>query len=270
METPSNSRKRHLGWGGVGWGNRSLLSNVIDVDFEAMRVSLKHERGMLILFDFEAAFPSLSREFMLETLQGIGFPPNLLQVISCLYHNNAHLLRLKGQLFPSFCASSGVRQGCPLSPLLFIICVVLLLRRLKSWFPESTVRAYADDNAMITDNFIHREFAQISNLRLNLPKTVLIPLWPHQPEQLKKTLLRDDMPEWCAAEVASWSRYLGFAVGLGRGTHSWDKALPKFRSRVGMWSSQKLGMHYTAKVYNTFAFSSLGNTKRHPILGKDN
>ena len=65
------------------------------------------------------------------------------------------------------------------------------------------------------------------------------------------------MPEWCAAEVASWSRYLGFAVGPGRGTHSWDKALPKFLSRVGMWSSQKLGMHYTAKVYNTFAFSTL-------------
>ena len=40
---------------------RSLLSNVVDVDCESMQVSLKHKRGMLMLFDFEAAFPSLSQ-----------------------------------------------------------------------------------------------------------------------------------------------------------------------------------------------------------------
>ena len=29
---------------------RSLLANVVDIDFESMRVSLKSDRGMLILF----------------------------------------------------------------------------------------------------------------------------------------------------------------------------------------------------------------------------
>ena len=57
---------------------RSLLSNVVDVDYESMRVSLKHKRGMLILFDFEAAFPSLSQEFMMECLGKIGLPQELL------------------------------------------------------------------------------------------------------------------------------------------------------------------------------------------------
>ena len=64
-------------------------------------------------------------------------------------------------------------------------------------------------------------------------------------------------PEWCAAEVCTWSLYLGFAQGPGREDHSWDKPLSKYAARVGMWSCNTLGMHYTAKVYNAFAFSTL-------------
>ena len=39
---------------------RSLLSNVVDVDCEAMTVSLKYAGGAIVLFDFKAAFPSIS------------------------------------------------------------------------------------------------------------------------------------------------------------------------------------------------------------------
>ncbi len=182
-----------------------------------MRVSLKNERGMSIFFNFEAAFPSLSREYVFEALGNLGLPLELLQVVACLYENNSHLLKLKGEMIPSICATSGVRQGCPLSPLLFVICIDPLLRRLSKWFPDSTVRAYADDNAMVPPNFLrdgagimhlYKEFGHISNLRLNLPKTVLVPLWPTEPQRLKSTLLRDTFLEWCASEVSARSLYI--------------------------------------------------------------
>ena len=42
---------------------RQMLNNIICRDHDAMTVSLRHKKGMLVLFDFKAAFPSVSHEF---------------------------------------------------------------------------------------------------------------------------------------------------------------------------------------------------------------
>ena len=214
---------------------------------------------MLTLFDYEAAFPSLSRDFTMECLSRLGLPANLLQAIRALYYNNLHILKMKGHLCESFTASSGVRQGCPLSPLLFVLCVDVLLRRLQQLLPEACFRAFADDNVCVMPNCItsgnlvlqlYPDFGNISNLKLNLPKTVLIALWPCILKQMRSTLLRDTFPEWCSAKLDTWGRYLGFAVGPGRESHSWDKAIDKYVERSDLWSGFSLGLHVAAQIYN--------------------
>ena len=198
-----------------------MLDNVLAIDFESMRVSLKHERGMLVLFDFEAAFPFMSHQFMWECLSHASVPSSILNLIKCLYHNNSHMLRLKGEVFPSLTASNGVRQGCPLSPVLFVLCIDVLLRCLKRLVAQSLINAYADDNAMVVPYFprdantiigIYRAFGDISGWKLNLPKTILIPLWPGSLKSIKCTLLNDDLPAWSHATVASHHKCLVFVV----------------------------------------------------------
>ena len=197
---------------------RSMLANIIEVDHEAMKISLKHSRGAVILFDFAAAFPSISQEYVWEVLEHVGVAGGPLQAIKRLYINNLHHIKIKSCVFPSFVATSGVRQGCPLSPLLFCLVADVLLRRLQSMLPNSFLRAFADDTAAVVQDFdkcaptilsIFKDFARISNLQLNLKKTVLMPLWESSHAAVLRWL-KDDHPQWSHVEIAWGASYLGF------------------------------------------------------------
>ena len=48
--------------------NRSLLSNVVEIDTAMHRMGLEVEHAAAVFFDFAAAFPSLGHEFLHDTL----------------------------------------------------------------------------------------------------------------------------------------------------------------------------------------------------------
>ena len=63
---------------------RSLLANVVDVDEGAMEVSLTQERGALFLFDFRAAFPSVSHRYVFAVLSHLGIPAGIMRFLRSL------------------------------------------------------------------------------------------------------------------------------------------------------------------------------------------
>ena len=123
-----------------------------------------------------------------------------------------------------FFLTSGVRQGCPLSPLIFVLSVDLLLRTLER-IDGITSRAFADDIGLVMDNFsrnylvvfdIFQRFVKVSNLYLNLPRMVIIPLWPNGAQDIKYKLQSQaehnqlHRRQLLAVDIASHGRYLGF------------------------------------------------------------
>ena len=99
--------------------------------------------------------------------------------------------------------TAGVRQGCPLSPLLYAVCADLLIERIRQKLPSAVVRAYADDTAVLVQDLwtdapvlaaIFKDFEKMSNLRLNLNKTIVVPLFPLPSLSVAKGTLIERVP----------------------------------------------------------------------------
>ena len=305
-----------LRWEGLlsGWitknqqgflNGRSILSNLIGLDTAAMHTALEGPNGAIIIFDFAAAFPSVSQEYLMETLRHIGLPPNALNFVGALYDNNQCTIMHRGRSFPGFAMTSGVRQGCPLSPLLYALAADALLEKISVSLPEVFVRAYADDTAVVLTDFwrqapvlanIFETFADLSCLRLNTAKSVIIPLHPRGPQHpdadlgasdmvdaddatLRSLLttaspyslptgatdalealssnIREHLPQWGNMVTAWQGLYLGFVIGPGKEDATWKKPASKCSERCRLWASQALGLQYSALTYNSFALSTL-------------
>ena len=78
---------------------RNMLSNVIDIDYHAMTVSLKCAKGAILLFDFKAACPSVAHDFLINSLSAIGVPPHALAFLRALYDNNYCDILYKGSIY---------------------------------------------------------------------------------------------------------------------------------------------------------------------------
>ena len=83
----------------------------------------------LLFLDMEKAFDRCSWEFLLEALDAIGFDQNFISFVKLAYSTDTRRrITANGYLGPTFTLHSGVAQGCPLSPLLFLLITEPLTR----------------------------------------------------------------------------------------------------------------------------------------------
>ena len=128
--------------------------------------------------------PSLSHDYLFEVLERQGIPAQFISGIRSFYTNNFHSIRLDGEESPSVVVNSGVRQGCPMSPVLFALALDPFLDYLSRQLPPGDlVRAYADDMALVLRSHstlahvipCYERLAAASCRNVNTSKTVNIP-----------------------------------------------------------------------------------------------
>ena len=99
--------------------------STIDALFIARRLQDYAERrgdkGLMLLLDWEKAFDRIDHDMMFKALETMNVPDELMKVIKGLYHNPQFFVEINGTRSSTGRQNTGIRQGCPLSPYLFIL-----------------------------------------------------------------------------------------------------------------------------------------------------
>ena len=81
---------------------------------------------MIITIDVEKAFDKVQHPFIIKTLYKVGIEGTYLSILKAIYDKPTANIILNGEKLRAFPLRSGKRHGCPLSPLLFNIVLVVL------------------------------------------------------------------------------------------------------------------------------------------------
>ena len=85
-----------------------------------------------IVIDFKKAFDSVHRESIWEILKLYGILHKIINIFISLYTNSRCCIRTKDGYSDMFDIITGVRQGCILSPFLFLIVMDFIMRKSMS------------------------------------------------------------------------------------------------------------------------------------------
>lgn len=163
--------------------NIRLLNDIMEY------TDIKKLPGIFLFVDFEKAFDTIEWSFISKTLEVFNFGGTFRKWFYVIYNNVQSSVMNGGRITNYFEVTRGVRQGCPLSPSLFILAVELLALKIRQspncrglCLPndkEARISQFADDTTIITNSTdslkshlqIIEVFGAISGLRLNKKKT---------------------------------------------------------------------------------------------------
>ena len=223
------------------WLLRDTLSYIIDRKWNTIVASL----------DLQKAYDSIGHEFLFGVLAGMGMPGEFVGWLRALYGRATSRVLVRGFLGEAFAVDSGVRQGCPLSPGLFVCAIEPLAQRIRRDRVISGVRVprggelkvllYMDDVTCVVRDEVSlervvkhaTEFGEVSGARVNTDKSVVLAVgnWG----DLGKFGLRVEREELKILGVWMDSH--------GKGKRAWEVLEGRVNQTVGLWSTR----HFSAR-----------------------
>lgn len=226
----------------------------------------------MVFIDFAKAFDSINRDCIWAALQRRGVPDKIIAVIRATYEGaNCRVLH-KGKLSEVFEINSGVRQGCILSPVLFLLVIGDVLSSTLQPHVDCGVRwslfsrlqhlDYADDicfmahsipelNKMVRSLEVEASFA---GLKINCGKTKVMSLAQNQSGSVT---VADQQ-----VEAVDQFTYLGSELAAYGGTDlDVESRIKKARAAFGMlsivWRNNNLSTSVKIRLFKSNVLSVL-------------
>ncbi|KAH7951717.1 hypothetical protein HPB52_011706 [Rhipicephalus sanguineus] len=88
--------------------------------------------GLCVSLDQEHAFDRVRHEYLFAILGVYGFQPKVIDLFRIIYGNMTSTLVINGVAKGKIRLTRGVRQGCALSPMLFVLCIDPFIRSISA------------------------------------------------------------------------------------------------------------------------------------------
>lgn len=115
------------------FSSRQISDNIILAHevVHSMKKSKKKTGNIGLKIDMSKAFDRVNWRFFIKTLTAFGFSEHWCKLIYQCLSTSSIVVLLNGQPCSEFKPSRGIRQGDPLSPYLFILCMEVFSRLLS-------------------------------------------------------------------------------------------------------------------------------------------
>jgi len=251
--------------------NRSCADQIATLRI-IIEQSLEWNTSVYINFvDYEKAFDSVNRETLWQLLRHYGIPNKMVNLIKNSYDGICCRVLHEGQLTRQFEVKTGVRQGCLLSPFLFLLVI--------DWIMMTTTRQrrngiqwtlweqlddldFADDLALLSHTKQQMQdktttLAAISHstgLNIHKGKTKLMKINGNSNEPVAL--------EGVALEEVDSFTYLGSIIDKTGGSDAdvkarIGKARASFIQLKDIWKSKILSQHTKIRLFNAIVKSVL-------------
>ena len=246
-----------------------LIRDLIDL------ANKEDEQAAFIFIDQEKAFDRVNHDFLYKTMRAFGIGEQFITWVVNIYSNATSVVNINGFFTNQIPLNRGVRQGCPLSALLYVMVVEVLALQLRlnpnivgfTIFGEKIVSAHYMDDAtiVIKQNRCFKEvikeltdYEEASGAKVNYDKTK--GLWSGNWKNRRVSPMKIN---WTNKNVENLGVFFG---NSDPASLTYTKIMPSITKRLNYWKQFKLSKIGKARVVDIFLISKLNYAfKFYPI-----
>lgn len=225
--------------------------------------------GAIINLDWEKAFDRVNWKFLIRIMKKMGFPESIINWVLVLHTNIQSVCMVNGNLTMPFDIKRGVRQGCPMSMLFYVIFQEPLYKAITKCktiippsLPSKQVKnlGYADDTSIIVksdEGFVSAfnlldKFQRASNSKLNLRKTKVYGFgeWENRVNWPIKDL-KVEMEYFTTLGITFSCRY---DVAVDK---TWQMILNKIKNRIPLIRDRYFTLYQKSVIVNCLLSSKI-------------
>ena len=173
---------------------RSIFDQIDQITTTINYARMKEINGAIVALDQEKAYDKLLHPYLWKILEKFAFPDEMINMIRILYEDAPTSVIVNGVISSPFLVTRGVRQGDPMSCILFDLGIEPLAANIRAsniWGidvpnldEKVKVSLFADDTTVILTEYdslsdlvkILDEWCSVSGAKFNVEKTEIIPI----------------------------------------------------------------------------------------------